>query len=87
MALQTADCRALLKTMEAIRFTRYTLRIDGLCESLLSARCLGAARKLEHGPKKQASPFTLAQLVGLHEVLQDESMDLWDRLMGYCLSN
>ena len=24
MALQTADCRALLKTMEAIRFTRYT---------------------------------------------------------------
>ena len=70
--------------VEAIRFTHYTFSIDGLCESLLSSRCIGAARKLECGPKRQASPFTVDQLVGLHLVLEDESVDVWDRLMAGC---
>ena len=68
-----APSSRLQGVVEAIRFTHYTFCINGLVDTLLSARCLGAARKLDHGVKKQASPFTVKQLVGLHDTSRQRS--------------
>ena len=72
----------LQSLIEAIRFTEFTFGLKGLTESLVSARCLGAARSKKGTARKQASPFKVVQLVELHRVLQDETEMFWDRFIA-----
>ena len=49
---------------------------------LLSKRCLGAAKMPVAGPQQQASPLTVSELAALHDILLDETENLWDRNMA-----
>eukprot|EP00435_Cladocopium_sp_Y103_P000693 s2539_g1.t1 len=79
-----AGCPAsrLQAVVEAIRFSEHVLGVCNLSQSLLSKRVIGAAKFKAPGPKQQASPFTVAELISLHTVLQDGNNDLWDRVMA-----
>ena len=54
-----APASRLQSTIESIRFTEHTFGIASLCDNLLSKRCLGAARLVQSGEKRQASPLTV----------------------------
>ena len=71
----------LRSLVEAIRFTEFVFGIGGLCQSLLSRRCIGAAHGNGTGTRKQAAPFTVEQLALLHQVLNDPGGDRWDRMV------
>ena len=47
-----------------------------------SRRCLGVSGCRNTGPKRQADPFKVTDLVALHGVLADSSRDSWDRCMA-----
>ena len=68
--------------VEAIRFVEFVVGVPDLSEILLSRRCLGAARKSDLGPKRQAEPFRVSELQIFHAVLNDVAADPWDRLFA-----
>ena len=53
---------------------------DGLSDDLLSRRVVGAAAKLDIGPKSQASPLTVRELRCLHAELELVDGELWDKV-------
>ena len=67
--------------VESIRFTEFVFGIDGLCQKLLSKRCLGASRRTGETVTKQSDPFTVKQLTCLHKVVHDDTEMFWDRLV------
>ena len=66
---------------EAIVFIRHVLGVETLQQIVDSRRCLGAVSQKSFSCPRQASPFTVAQLKRLHEVLR-EGEELWDRAMA-----
>eukprot|EP00435_Cladocopium_sp_Y103_P051567 s3063_g16.t1 len=79
-----AGCPAsrLQAVVESIRFTEHVLGVCNLAQDLLSKRVVGASKFSAPGHRRQASPFTVAELVSLHTVLQDVHSDVWDRTMA-----
>ena len=71
----------LAATVESVRFMEHVVGLTGVID-LLSRRCLGAAKLPTAGPKQQASPLTVGELVALHAILLDETEDVWDRNMA-----
>eukprot|EP00435_Cladocopium_sp_Y103_P030804 s3354_g7.t1 len=72
----------LQAVVESIRFTEHVLGVGNLAQDLLSKRVVGASKFSAPGLRRQASPFTVAELVSLHAVLQDAGGDVWDRTMA-----
>eukprot|EP00435_Cladocopium_sp_Y103_P055359 s2156_g18.t1 len=72
----------LQAVVESIRFTNHVLGVENLAQDLLSKRVVGASKFSAPGVRRQASPFTVAELVSLHTVLQDAGGDVWDRCMS-----
>eukprot|EP00438_Fugacium_kawagutii_P024617 Skav227276 [mRNA] locus=scaffold3803:182434:184323:+ [translate_table: standard] len=68
--------------MQSLNFARHVLSMDELEAHTISKRCLGASGAKSGGPKKQAAPFTLAEIIALHDVLEDEAADAWDRVFA-----
>ena len=66
--------------MQSLNFAQHVIGLPELMPLTLSKRCLGSVGKRNEGPKRQASPFKLAELLSLHEVLHDDSEDLWTRV-------
>eukprot|EP00435_Cladocopium_sp_Y103_P010168 s4526_g2.t1 len=66
---------------ESVVFARHVLGVDALQALIVSRRCLGAA--MHQGPvcPRQASPFSVKQLMKLHAVLTEDS-ELWNRAMA-----
>ena len=64
----------------ALRFASHVLGI-GEQRLVLSRRCLGLLEQMEasKGPLKQASPFTVGDLLVFHGVLKDHAKAVWDR--------
>ena len=72
----------LQSVVESLRFTEHVLGVSQLGAELLSKRVVGASKYQNSGPRRQASPFTVKELKVLHEILQSEAEDLWDRVMA-----
>ena len=72
----------LQSVVESLRFTEHVLGVSQLGAELLSKRVVGASKYQNLGPRRQASPFTVKELRVLHEILQSEAEDLWDRVMA-----
>eukprot|EP00435_Cladocopium_sp_Y103_P001295 s2738_g1.t1 len=81
---RSSGCPAsrLQAVVESIRFTEHVLGVGNLAQDLLSKRVVGASKFSAPGHRRQASPFTVAELVSLHAVLQDVGSDVWDRIMS-----
>eukprot|EP00435_Cladocopium_sp_Y103_P067691 s116_g30.t1 len=72
----------LQAVVESIRFTEHVLGVCNLSQDLLSKRVVGASKFSAPGHRRQASPFTVSELVSLHTVLQDVNNEVWDRIMA-----
>lgn len=72
-----APASRLQGVMQAIAFCRHVLDVSELQVVLDSKRCSGVAREVCPQERKQASPLTVAELLKLHEVV-DEASDDWD---------
>ena len=70
----------LAGVLEALRFCQYVLDIPELAPLTSSRRCSGAAATRSGGVRKQASPFTVAELKVLHKVVCSMDENLWDRI-------
>lgn len=68
--------------MQALNFVQHVLGVEELAEHTTSRRCLGASGAKNGGPRKQASPFAVADLEVLREILSDESNETWDRMLA-----
>ena len=66
--------------MQSLNFAQHVIGLPELMPLILSKRCLGSVGKRNEGPKRQASPFKLVEILSLHEVLNDSSEDLWTRV-------
>ena len=66
--------------LEALSFTMYVFEIPSLEPLCKSRRCHGVASRKSNGPSRQADPLKVAELRCIHECLQDEVEDLWNRL-------
>ena len=66
--------------MQSLNFAQHVIGLPELMPLTLSKRCLGSVGKRNEGPKRQASPFKLVEILSLHEVLHDSSEDLWTRV-------
>ena len=66
---------------EAVVFARHILGLEELQQVVVSRRCLGAASQRLQSCPRQADPFTVLQLVRLHEVLRC-SDEVWDKAMA-----
>ena len=68
--------------LESLRFCQHVLDIPELAELTSSRRCAGAAASKRGGPKRQASPFTVAELQTLHRMVCSNEENLWDRIFA-----
>ena len=66
--------------MQSLNFAQHVIGLPELMPLTLSKRCLGSVGKRNEGPKRQASPFKLVEILSLHEVLHDSSEGLWTRV-------
>ena len=70
----------LAGVLESLRFCQHVLDIPELAILTSSRRCSGAAATKRGGVRKQASPFTVAELQVLHKVVCSIDENLWDRI-------
>jgi hypothetical protein len=76
-----APSSRLKACFEAVVFARHVLGMESLQTLVNSRRCLGAASQQGPTCPRQASPFTVAQLKRLHDVLR-EGPEMWNRAMA-----
>ena len=76
-----APLSRMAAVVESVRFMEHVLGLTGVIV-LLSKRCLGAAKLPTAGPQRQASPLTVEELAALHDILLDETEDVWNRNMA-----
>lgn len=68
--------------MQSLNFVRFVLNVDELEPLVSSKRCMGATGKRIGGPKRQADPFLVSELKALHAELEDDSADVWNRMLA-----
>ena len=68
--------------IQLLVFVQYVVGIPELSILTSSRRCAGVSGHRTVGPKRQADPFRVLELVALHGLLSDESRDLWDRCVA-----
>ena len=68
--------------IQALLFAQHVIGIQQLEPLTSSRRCLGISNFHAGGPKRQADPFRLKDLLAFHAVLMDSGQDLWNRLMA-----
>ena len=68
--------------MEAMKFTEHVLGVPEISLITTSKRCCGAASAKKSGPKRQADPFKVIELLAFHEVVSNADSDTWDRLFA-----
>jgi len=78
--LQNVPSTRLAGVMEALRFVEHVMGVEELKILTSSKRCIGAAATRCQGPQRQASPFTVQELVTLHSIVIDEARNIWDRI-------
>ena len=76
-----APLSRMAAVVESIRFMEHVMGLTGVID-LLSKRCLGAAKLPTAGPQQQASPLKVEELATLHDILLDETEDVWNRNMA-----
>ena len=67
--------------LEAVTFVRFVLGIQDLKSLGESKRCHRTARQRDFRPRRQASPFTVDELIRLHLVLEKDP-EPWNRVMA-----
>ena len=67
--------------LEVVTFVRFVLGIQDLKSLGESKRCHGTARQRDFRPRRQASPFTVDELIRLHLVLEKDP-EPWNRVMA-----
>ena len=65
--------------VQALNFAQHVVGLVELSPLTSSKRCVGACGVRNTGPKKQASPFSVKEILSLHSVLHDTEEDLWTR--------
>ena len=68
--------------IQSLLFVQHVVGVQELESLTSSRRCLGVSGCRNTGPKRQADPFKVTDLVALHSVLLDSSRDSWDRCMA-----
>ena len=68
--------------IQSLVFVQHVMGVPELCSLTSSRRCLGVSGCRDSGPKRQADPLRLSDLVALHGLLEDCSRELWDRCMA-----
>ena len=71
--------------LESLRFVQHVLDVPELNSLTSSRRCAGAASAKKGGPKRQASPFKVAELASFHQIVCTDSENLWDRVFSGCI--
>ena len=71
--------------LESLRFVQHVLEVPELNSLTTSRRCAGAASAKKGGPKRQASPFKVTELVSLHQVVCTDTENVWDRVFAGCI--
>eukprot|EP00435_Cladocopium_sp_Y103_P056640 s605_g19.t1 len=68
--------------IQSLLFAQHVIGIQHLEHLTVSRRCLGISNFSTGGPKRQADPFRVKDLVAIHAVLMDSGRDQWDRLLS-----
>ena len=77
-----APASRIQSIIQSLVFVEHVVGIPELSVLTSSRRCAGVSGHRTVGPKRQADPFRVLDLVALHGLLSDESRDLWDRCMA-----
>ena len=77
-----APASRIQSVIQAALFAQHVIGIQQLEALTSSRRCLGISNFHPGGPKRQADPFRLKDLIAFHAVLMDSGQDLWNRMMA-----
>ena len=77
-----APASRIQSIIQSLLFVQHVVGVQELDPLTSSRRCLGVSGCRNTGPKRQADPFKVTDLVALHGVLADSSRDSWDRCMA-----
>ena len=77
-----APASRIQSIIQSLLFVQHVVGVQELDSLTSSRRCLGVSGCRNTGPKRQADPFKVTDLVALHSVLLDSSRDSWDRCMA-----
>ena len=77
-----APASRIQSIIQSLLFVQHVVGVQELDPLTSSRRCLGVSGCRNTGPKRQADPFKVSDLVALHGVLADNSRDIWDRCMA-----
>ena len=72
----------LQSVVQALNFAQHVVGLPELAVVTTSRRCIGAVGMRNVGPKRQAHPFTVSELLVLHSVLLDQCEDSWNRVFA-----
>ena len=72
-----ASTSNLQSVVQALNFAQHVVGLPELTVVTTSRRCTGAVGMRNVGPKRQAHPFTVSELLVLHSVLLDQTEDPW----------
>ena len=77
-----ASTSNLQSVVQALNFAQHVVGLPELTVVTTSRRCIGAVGTRNVGPKRQAHPFTVSELLVLHSVLLDTNEDPWNRVFA-----
>ena len=66
--------------VQSLNFAQHVIGLPELMQLTISRRCVGAVGVRNTGPKRQAHPIRLDEMLSLHAALHDHSLDLWTRV-------
>ena len=74
-----APASRIQSIVQSLLFVQYVVGIPELEPLTSSRRCLGVSGCRNTGPKRQADPFRVVDLIAFHGILADVQRDSWDR--------
>ena len=77
-----APASRIQSIIQSLVFAQHVVGISELSVLTSSRRCAGVSGHRNSGPKRQADPFRVLEIVALHDILADDGRDLWDRCMS-----
>ena len=72
----------LQSIVQALNFAQHVVGLQELMTITMSRRCIGAVGTKNSGPKRQAHPFKVAEVMALHSALHDTFEDPWTRVFA-----
>ena len=77
-----APSSRLVSLMQALTFVRHILGVEELDECIRSRRCHGASQSASRQVFRQAPPLKVEHLRFLHDCIENEDEENWNRLMS-----